>query len=85
MDWGRKWLVDFNVEKTQLVLFDWSKNAGAYDVKMDGTVLEEKINFSDAGVTICSKLDWSSHIISITKTASKEIGALICSMNVFTP
>ena len=24
MDWGREWLVDFNVRKTQLVLFDWS-------------------------------------------------------------
>ena len=24
--WGKKWLVDFNVGKTQLVLFDWSNN-----------------------------------------------------------
>ena len=23
VDWGRKWLVDFNLEKTQLVSFDW--------------------------------------------------------------
>ena len=35
VDWGRKWLVDFNAGKTQLVLFDWSKNTGAIDVKMD--------------------------------------------------
>ena len=35
VDWGRKWLVDFNGGKTQLVLFDWSKNTGAIDVKMD--------------------------------------------------
>ena len=26
MDWGRKWLVDFNSGKTQLVLFDRSNN-----------------------------------------------------------
>ena len=25
VDWSRKWLVDFNAEKTQLVSFDWSK------------------------------------------------------------
>ena len=25
VDWGRKWLVDFNSGKTQLVSFDWSK------------------------------------------------------------
>ena len=47
MDWGRKWLVDFNAAKTQLVLFDWSSNTGAIDVKIDGFVLEEN---SDAGV-----------------------------------
>ena len=42
LDWGRKWLVDFNAGKTQLVSFDQSKNTGAIDVKTDGYVLEEK-------------------------------------------
>ena len=42
MDWGREWLVDFNAGKTQLVLFDWSNSTRAIDVKMDGSVLEEK-------------------------------------------
>ena len=42
VDWGKKWLVDFNVGKTQLVLFDQSNNTGSIDVKMDGSVLEEK-------------------------------------------
>ena len=41
-DWGRNWLVDFNTGKTQLVLFNWSNNTGAINVKMDGSVLEEK-------------------------------------------
>ena len=39
---GRKWLVDFNDIKTHLVLFDRSNNSGAIDVKMDGSVVEEK-------------------------------------------
>ena len=26
LDWGKKWLVDFNARKTQLVLFDLSNN-----------------------------------------------------------
>ena len=29
VDWGRKWLVDFNAEKTQLVTFEWSNSTGA--------------------------------------------------------
>ena len=56
MDWGRKWLVDFNAGKTQLVLFDRSKNTGAIDVKMDGSILEEKTSFKMLGLTFSSKL-----------------------------
>ena len=36
VDWGRKWLVDFNSGKTQLVSFDQSKNTVSIDVKMGG-------------------------------------------------
>ena len=78
VNWGRKWFVDFNVGKTQLISFDQSNNAGAIDVKMDGSVLEEKIILM-LGLTFSSKLDWVSDIISSAKTASKNIGALICS------
>ena len=42
VDWSRKWLVDFNAGKTQHVFFDRSNNTGASDMKMDGTVPEEK-------------------------------------------
>ena len=45
VDWGKLWLVDFNAGKTQLDLFDWSSNNGSIDVKMDGSVLEEKSSF----------------------------------------
>ena len=42
VDWGRKCLVNFNAGKTQLVLFDWSIDTGAFDLKLDGSVLEQK-------------------------------------------
>ena len=38
---GRKWLVDFNAGKTQLVSFDWSNNTGLIYVIMDKSVLDE--------------------------------------------
>ena len=47
VDWGRKWLVEFNAGKTQL--------------------------------------EWGSYIVSIAKTASKKIGALIRSMKFLSP
>ena len=65
--------------------FDRSKNTGAIDVKMDGSVLEEKSSFKMLGLTFSSKLDWGSYIVSIAKTASKKIGALIQSMKFLSP
>ena len=52
---------------------------GSIDVKMGGSILEEKSSFKMLGLT-SSKLDWGSYIISIAKTPSKKIGALIRSM-----
>ena len=43
MDWGKKWLVDFN--------------AGVIDVKIDESVLEQKSSFKMLGLTFFSKLD----------------------------
>ena len=52
---------------------------------MDGSVLEEKTSFKMLGLTFSSKLDWGSYIVSIAKTASMKIGALICSMKFLSP
>ena len=38
---------------------------GSIDLKMDGSVLEEKSPLKMLGLTFSSKLDWGSYIISI--------------------
>ena len=88
MNWGRKWLFDFNAGKTQLILFDLSNSTGALDVKMDGSVLEEKSFFKMMGLCISSKLDWGScniSLIYLSKFAFKKIGALIRSTKFLSP
>ena len=52
---------------------------------MDGSVLEDKTSFKMLGLTFSSKLDWGSYIVSIAKTATKKIGALIRSMKFLSP
>ena len=69
----KKWLVDFNAGKTQLVSCDQSNNTGAIDVKMDGSVLEENSSFKFQGLT------------SSSKTTYKKIRAMICSMKFLSP
>ena len=85
VNWGKKWLVDFIAGTTQLVWFDPSNNNGSIDVKMGGSVLEEKSSFKMLGLTFSSKLDWGSYITFIAKTACKKIGALIRSMKFLSP
>ena len=52
---------------------------------MKGSVLEEKSSFKMLGLTFFSKLDWGCYTISIAKTVSKKIGALIHSMKFLSP
>ena len=85
VNWGRKWLFHFYTGKTQLFSFSWSNNSGAIYVKMDRSFLEEKSSFKILELTLSSKLYWGSYIISTVKTASKKIGALICSIKFLSP
>ena len=78
-------LVDFNAGKTQLVLFDLFKITGAIDVEIGWSVFEEESFFKVLRLIFYSKLDWGSCIISIAKSASKKIGALIHSMKFVSP
>ena len=49
-------------------------------MKMDESALEEELSLKMLGLTFSSKLDWSSYIIFIARSAYKKIGALILSM-----
>ena len=58
---------------------------GGIDVKMDGSVLWEKLSFKMLGLNFSSKLDRGPYIISIARSASKKIGAWIRSVKFLTP
>ena len=63
-------------------------NTGAIDVKIDRSALKGKSSFKILGLMFSSKLDEGSYVISIlliAETASKKIGALICSMKSLSP
>ena len=56
VDWGKKWVVDFNAEKTQLVSFDPCNNNGSIDVEINRSIPEEKSSFKMFRLTFSSKL-----------------------------
>ena len=65
----RRLHIDFNAGKTQFVLCGLSNNTGAIDVKIDGSVLEEKLKV--LGLSFSSKLE--------------KIRALICYLKFLSP
>ena len=73
------------INQTKMVSFDRANNNGSIDMEMDGSVFEEKQNFKILGLTFPSKMDWGSYIISVAKTASNKIGALIRSLKFLSP
>ena len=64
---------------------NWFRLTGAIDVKIDGSVLEEKSSFKILELTFSFKLDWESYIISTAETVSRKIGALIHFMKFLSP
>ena len=77
---GKKWLVDFNAGETQLFFFTGLITIVLLMWKWTGLFLKKNHLFKMLGLTFSSKLEWGSYIISIAKTPSKKIGALIYSM-----
>ena len=73
MDWGRKWLVDFNAGKAQLVLLDQSSNTGAIDMPIDGSIYLVEIPFKMLGFSFSFKLDWGCCTVSVAKMSPKKL------------
>ena len=55
------------LENLNLFFSDWSNNTGAIDLK------KEKSSVKMLGLTVSSKLDWGSYIISIAKIHSRKV------------
>ena len=55
------------------------------NVKMNGSILEEKSSYKMPALSVSSKLDLGCYIVSIAETISKKIGTLIRSMKVLSP
>ena len=76
-DWDRKWLVVFNLRKTQLVLPNCLNDCGAINVKMSGSILDEKLLFMILGFSFSVKFDYRLYFVSTKKILSQKVGTFI--------
>jgi hypothetical protein len=74
--WAKRWLVDFNPQKTEATLFTTQKNI-PFPKLMFGNV---PVTFVDEhkhlGLTLSSDGKWNNHINNILTSASKILGVM---------
>ena len=78
---NKKWLVDFSAGKTQLVLFDQSNTNDSIDVKMDGSVLQEKSSFKMLRLTFLNIMPQPTRPLSPNVPSIHFVSMLLTDQN----
>ena len=75
-EWEKKWDMEFNPSKCQVLHITRSRTPIRYKYTMHGQILESVENARYLGVDISSDLGFSHHINRITSNAQKNLGFL---------
>ena len=75
---GKKWLIIFNPQKTEVMLISNVFNDTNFELIMDDTILKIVETHKHLGMHLASNTcnKWSKHIDSIIVSASKQISYL---------
>ena len=76
-EWAKKWLVNFNAKKTQLMTISHKKSKSVNkDITFANESLIEVEKIKLFGINITSSLDWSYHINYLGNCARQRLGIL---------
>ena len=77
MDWGKTWLMAFNIDKCHIMRVTLArKKRIVHDYTMGGSLLHVAENSPYLGVNINNKLSWNEHVDKITAKARRTLGFL---------
>ena len=85
VEWGEKWLVNFNASKTRLLSISRHKTPFLPSVLMNGKELPESSSFRLLGITFSNDFKRTSYIEYIAKAATRKVGSLYRAKNFLTP
>ena len=69
--WAKQWLVDFNPNKTEAVIFSNKKDFDVPRLLFGNTLIKVVDHHKHLGLTLSSTGQWSNHINDILESASK--------------
>lgn len=64
-DWSKQWLVDFNPQKTEHMVFNFRKDSQPINFKFNGQFIKKVDDHKHLGVTFSNNCKWSVHIDNI--------------------
>ena len=73
---AKKWLVKFNLLKTEVMVFSYIHNDYDIELSYDENILKIVENHKHLGVSISSNTKWPKHIDSIINSASMQMSYL---------
>ena len=71
--WAKQWLVDFNPNKTEAVIFSTKRKLGEPELIFENTKIRIVDQHKHLGLTLSSSAQWNDHINNNLETASKVI------------
>ena len=74
-NWAKQWLVTFNPNKTEAILFSF-RDSELPQLLFDNTSIQFVDNHKHLGVTLNKRGQWNDHIDSIIASATKVIGIM---------
>ena len=74
--WAKQWLVTFNPNKTEAVLFSLKNNDNLPKLVFQDTDITFVENHKHLGVTLNKNGHWDAHVENILQSASKVIGIM---------
>ena len=75
-NWSKQWLVDFNPNKTEAILFTLKRNVSYPELVFNNIPVQFVEHHKHLGLTLSHDAKWHEHIRSISCSASKVLGIM---------
>ena len=73
-DWSKRWLMSFNPDKTEIMLFKNVENST--DFYFYGKLIPLTLDNKHLGITFSEEAKWNKHVENLIKSFSKHICVL---------
>ncbi len=74
--WAKRWLITFNPDKTEAIIFSFQKNVDSLHLYFNGVRVKTVDNHKHLGLTFSKDCKWSGHIHNVVKITSRMISSL---------